>query len=187
MMQSKCFFTPLYQVVTAINSTLNPQEVLQKVTEQVAKTLNGKACTIRLLDRTGKLLLASASYGLSKNYMRKGHIELAKSLVDMEVLKQNTTAYVENAITDPRFQYPEAAKNEGLASILIAPLRVENKGIGVLRVYSHEKRTFTAEEQDFLLAVSHIAAIAIQNAKLHEALRSDYELLTEYNYQVFED
>ncbi len=187
MMQSQCFFTPLYQVATVINSSLNPQVVLQKVAEQVTAALHGKACTIRLLDRTGKFLLASASHGLSKSYLRKGQIELAKSHMDETVLSSNKTLYIADACSDARFQYPEAAKSEGLTSILVAPLMVENKGIGVLRIYTQEKREFTPEEQDFLLAVSHIAAIAIENARLHEALKSDYELLTQYNYQVFED
>ena len=64
---------------------------------------------------------------------------------------------------------------------------VERKPVGVLRIYTNEKRTFAEEERDFLMAVSHISAIAIENARLHEALRSDYELLTQYNYQIFED
>ena len=64
---------------------------------------------------------------------------------------------------------------------------VERKPVGVLRIYTGEKRAFTDEDRDFLMAVSHLAAIAIENARLHEALRSDYELLTQYNYQIFED
>ena len=35
--------------------------------------------------------------------------------------------------------------------------------------------------------VANISAVAIANARMHEALRKNYELLTSYNYQVFED
>lgn len=35
--------------------------------------------------------------------------------------------------------------------------------------------------------VANIAAIAIENARMHEATRLNYELLTTYNYQVYED
>jgi hypothetical protein len=39
----------------------------------------------------------------------------------------------------------------------------------------------------FMLGVANISAIAIENARMHEATRLNYELLTSYNYQVFED
>lgn len=180
-------FKSLYEVATVINSSLNPQVVFQKVVEQVAKAISCKACTLRLLDRSGKNLLASASYGLSKGYLRKGQVELLKSKIDSDVLTSGKPVYIDDVANDPRFQYPAQAKAEGLASILVAPLLVDRKPVGILRVYTDKTREFSQDEQDFLMAVSHIAAIAIDNARLHESLRSDYELLTQYNYQVFED
>ena len=48
-------------------------------------------------------------------------------------------------------------------------------------------RDFTPDECDFMLGVANISAIAIENARMHEATRLNYELLTSYNYQVFED
>ena len=56
-----------------------------------------------------------------------------------------------------------------------------------MRVYSSEERDFTPDECDFMLGVANISAIAIENARMHEATRLNYELLTSYNYQVFED
>ena len=185
--QASSFFKSLYEVATVINSSLNPQVVFQKVVEQVAKAISCKACTLRLLDRSGKNLLASASYGLSKGYLRKGQVELMKSAIDADALTSGKPVYIDDVANDPRFQYPEQAKAEGLASILVAPLLVDRKPVGILRVYTDKKREFSQDEKDFLTAVSHIAAIAIDNARLHESLRSDFELLTQYNYQVFED
>ena len=186
--QETCFFNPLYEVAIVINSSLNPQVVFQKVVEQVAKALSCKACTLRLLDRSGKYLLASASYGLSKGYLRKGQVELMKSAIDSDVLTFAKPVYMGDVSEDAaRFQYPDAAKAEGIVSILVVPLLVDRKPVGVLRIYTDSMREFTQNEQDFLMAVSHVAAIAIDNARLHESLRSDYELLTQYNYQVFED
>ena len=185
--QASSFFKSLYEVATVINSSLNPQVVFPKVVEQVAKAISCKACTLRLLDRSGKNLLASASYGLSKGYLRKGQVELMKSAIDADALTSGKPVYIDDVANDPRFQYPEQAKAEGLASILVAPLLVDRKPVGILRVYTDKKREFSQDEKDFLTAVSHIAAIAIDNARLHESLRSDFELLTQYNYQVFED
>ena len=167
------YFRALLEVATVINSSLEPTVVLHKITEQTAKAMNCKASTLRLLDRTGKLLLASAAWGLSSGYMRKGPVEVAKSGLDGEVLKGKLI--------------PESAKAEGLVSVLSAPLMVNGKAIGILRVYSSEERDFTPDECDFMLGVANISAIAIENARMHEATRLNYELLTSYNYQVFED
>ena len=69
----------------------------------------------------------------------------------------------------------------------VEALMVNGKAIGILRVYSSEERDFTPDECDFMLGVANISAIAIENARMHEATRLNYELLTSYNYQVFED
>lgn len=181
------YFKSLYELATVINSSLNPQVVLQKVVEEVAKVLSTKACTLRLLDRTGKLLLASASFGLSKGYLRKGQVDLLKSRIDADVLTSGKIVHIKNVTQDDRFQYPDAARAEGIVSIMVAPLLVERKPVGILRVYTAEERDFSQDDQDFLMAAAHISAIAIENARLHDALRSDYELLTQYNFQIFED
>ena len=45
----------------AINASLDPKDVLHKISEHTAQTMNCKACTIRLLDSTGHFLLPSAA------------------------------------------------------------------------------------------------------------------------------
>lgn len=185
-MATQDYFHALHQVVMVINSSLEPGVVLTKVTEQTAKTMQCKACTLRLLDDTGQVLLASAACGLSPDYMRKGPVEVSKSGLDGEVLAGNII-HLRDATSDGRFQYPEAARKEGLISVLSAPLMVDGKAIGLIRVYSDQERDFSQEEQDFMEAVAGVSALAIQNARMHEALRADFELQTTYTYQVFED
>ena len=179
------YFRALLEVATVVNSSLEPTEVLHKITEQTAKAMNCKASTIRLLDRTGTILLASAAWGLSSGYMRKGPVEVAKSGLDGEVLA-GKLIHLRDACSDGR-QYPESARAEGLVSVLSAPLMVNGKAIGILRVYSSEERDFTPDECDFMLGVANISAIAIENARMHEATCLNYELPTSYNYQVYED
>lgn len=180
------YFRALRDVALVINSTLEPKEVLQKITEATAKTMGCKAGTIRLLDRTQRFLLPSAAYGLSASYMRKGPVEVKRNGLDSEVLA-GKIIHLRDATSDGRFQYPESARAEGLVSVLSAPLCVENRCIGLMRVYSSEERDFSPEEQIFMEAVAAISALAIDNARLHDELRRNYELLTKHTYQVFED
>ncbi len=186
MSEKECaYYRTLYEVAKGINSSLEPVTVLQAIVEQVAKALGAKACSIRLLDKQGKKLLASASYGLSKGYLRKGPIEVEKSRIDQQTLG-GEIVQIRDAGDDARFQYPEAAKEEGIASVMALPLTVEDRSIGVLRLYSDRVREFDQSEKDFATAIANLSAIAIENARLHQALKTDYELLTAYDYMFHE-
>ncbi len=184
--KEKDYYRSLYEVARVINSSLDPTTVLEKIAEHVTLAMEAKACSIRLLDKQGKRLLVGAAYGLTRGYLRKGAVEVEKSGIDQEALAGNKVA-IRNACTDPRFQYPEKAKEEGIASVMVVPLMVEDRAIGVLRVYSATCRDFTPEETEFLTAIANLSAIAIENARLHQALKADYELLAAYEYRLFDD
>jgi len=66
----------------------------------------------------------------------------------------------------------------------VVPLMVEKKAIGVLRVYTKEERKFDADEIKFLEAVGNLSAIALEKARLHQALRKDYDLLVAHKYRI---
>ena len=101
--------------------------------------------------------------------------------------RENIRITARDATGDGRFQYPEAARKEGLISVLSTPLMVDGKAIGLIRVYSDSERDFTRDESEFMEAVAGVSALAIQNARLHAALRAAFELQNTYTYQVFED
>ena len=111
--------------------------------------------------------------------------------VDARIVEPTGARYAlavcRDATADGRFQYPDSARAEGLVSVLSAPLMVDGKAIGLIRVYSAQEREFTADEQTFMEAVAAISALAIENARLHEALRNNYELMTKHAYSVYED
>ena len=180
------YFHALRDVALVINSSLDPRDVLKKIAKQTAATMSCKASTIRLLDSTGHFLLPSAEYGLSASYMRKGPVEIKNSGLDGEVLS-GKTIHLKDATADGRFQYRESAKAEGLVSVLSSPLMVNGKAIGLIRVYSDVERDFSDDEVIFMEAVAAISALAIENSRLHDALRNNYELLSKHAYSVYED
>ena len=71
--------------------------------------------------------------------------------------------------------------------MLSAPLMADGKAIGLIRVYSDVEREFSPEEQTFMEAVAAISALAIENARLHEALRNNYDLMAKHAYSLYED
>ncbi|MBU0987762.1 MAG: GAF domain-containing protein, partial [Proteobacteria bacterium] len=106
-----------------------------------------------------------------------------ESGLDQKALK-GKAIYLKNAQTDKDFQYKDKARAEQIKSVLVVPLMVEKKAVGVLRVYSEKVRKFDEDERKFLEAVANLSAIALENARLHQALRQDYDLLVAHKYRL---
>ncbi len=169
----KDYYTTLYQTALIISSSLELEQVLQGIVKSVTEAMKVKASALRLLDPNTGQLHMSATYGLSTGYLGKGPVDVKHSLLDTETLC-NQVVYVPDVRTDPRFQYQEAARTEGLVSVLCVPLEVHGKAIGVMRVYSDEPTTFHEDDIKFLSVLASLAAQAIENAQLYEALRNSY-------------
>lgn len=170
----RSYWRTLHAAVHDIASSLDPEEVLRRLVRHVAEAMGVKAATLRLLAANGETLTQRTSYGLSERYLGKGPVERARSPLDRETL-EGRPVWVADVRRDPRFQYPQAAEQEGLVSALCVPLDLHGTPIGVMRVYTAEPRQFEPEEVDFLTALAELGAIAIDNARLHAELRRDYE------------
>lgn len=170
----KDYYTALYQAALAFSSSLELKEVLQNVVTNVTETMEVKACSIRIYDsRTGQLQL-SAAHGLSESYLAKGPVDIEHSPVDSQALA-GETVIIQDVRSDTRFQYAEAARREGIVSILCVPLEVHGEPIGVMRVYSGEPCTFHKDDIQFLTVLARLAALSIENASLYESLKSSYD------------
>ena len=174
-MENEIRYLKLFKdVCKKINSSLELSEVLNAIVENTAKMLHVKGCSIFLLDKTHHRLIVSASYGLSDSYIKKGPIDSEKSIVES---LNGTPVMVLDAKEDDRIQYPEAAKAEGIASIFSVPMSVRDKTIGVLRIYTSEPKEFSEAENEVISGLSEIGSIGIENARMHDHLKTDYDRL----------
>lgn len=174
----RAYYEALYRVAIALGeSQLEPDEVLQKLLHGVIEALELKAASIRLLSKQG-LLEPAAGEGLSRQYLGKGPVDVEHSGVDREALRGRPVT-IEDVTTDPRFEYPEAAGREGIVSAVFIPLFARDEPIGVLRVYTEEKRRFAPEEIDLLVALASLGALAIVNARLYQVCLLDQQMTTE--------
>jgi GAF domain-containing protein len=125
-----------------------------------------------LLTPDKKVLLRTASYGLSDWYVRRGPVLADKSI---EETLQGKPVAVLDAITDDRVQYRKQVKQEGIASVLGVPVRLRGEVIGVMRVYTSEPRHFTDADIEFASAAASFGAIALESARFYETLQKDYD------------
>jgi len=172
----------LLQTTRDTSSTLELHVVLEKLARHAAEALLVSRASIRLLDPTGEQLTMAASYGLSQPYLEKGPVELSQSRLDLEALS-GTVVVIGHAAQDPRVQYPKEMAEEGINSILVVPI-VGRQPLGVLRVYSDAPDFFKREDADFLQAIAHQSATAIENALTYEALQQAEQQRTRFIRQV---
>jgi signal transduction histidine kinase len=156
------YYRSLYEIATAVNSVRIPEGVLDSMAKTVTEALEAKGCSIMLLSADRKALLRTAAYGLSDQYLRKGPLSADKSV--SQALEGKPVAVL-NAAEDERVQYREQAKQEGIASMLSAPILFKGDVVGVIRVYTAREHYFTRSQIHFVREVANLGAIALERAK----------------------
>ena len=159
-------------ITQAIGSSLDLKEVLRLIVKSTCETTGSKGCTLMLLDEAGERLEVKSSFGLSDQYVAKGPLFADKSISD--TLK-GKPVIIEDATSDPMVQYPQEAKQEGIASIVSVPITLKGKIIGVLRLYTSVPCSFAREDIDFLCAVAGQSGLAIENARMYKDVKTSYE------------
>jgi signal transduction histidine kinase len=152
-----------------LSSTLELSKVLNLLVQNTAEVMNIKACSIRLLDKSGKRLDPLVVYGLSESYLNKGPVMLESSPMDRKVL-EGMTLNIPDVAQSSLLQYPEWALQEGFYSMLSAPIFGKTKPLGILRAYSEEKNYFNQNDERFLTAIAAQGGIAIENAIAYQAI-----------------
>ncbi len=158
--------TVVYNLTMMLAEQRDLQAVLQRTVQLVSDVMGTKASSIRLVDQDHDELVIKAVHNLSEVYLNKGPVVLSKALIDKVALSEKGYEYVANLSDDPRVQYPEESKREGVVSMLSAGMRYKGKAVGVLRVYTEHQQVFTPLQIDLLKAVAAQAAAAIENTRL---------------------
>ncbi len=176
MMASKerMYLRSFQEISKVLGSTLAGDEILDQIVRQISQAMNLKGATIRLVNPKTNTLELVAAYGLSDSYLKKGPVDLDRSIA--EALSGRPVA-IFDATSDPRLQYPEEAKAEGIATMLVIPMVSKGKVIGAMRLVTGEPREFTMDEVDFACAVADLGAQAISNAKMYEARTKELNFL----------
>jgi len=172
----RSYYHSLCDLAAAVNSAGTPDDVLRSIVENVANAMGAKGCSLILVTPDREFLLHTAVYGLSDRYVIKGPVSADESIA--EALEGKPVAVL-NAARDERIQYRQQAKREGIASILSVPMMLREEVIGVIRVYAGKPRQFTQDDIYFVGAAANMGAIALENARLYEAVQKDYDVFRE--------
>ncbi len=167
-------YETILKVTRAIMLSRDPEEVALLTVESITRALQAKGCALLLFNRKTDELEVAAAFGLSEDYLNKGPISSMKSIASS--LKDGPVA-ITDVSDDPRIQYPEEARKEGIASILSVPIVVGENPIGALRVYSSEQWEATLEDVNLVQSLGQIAGMGLELARLYKGLKSSIEIL----------
>lgn len=161
------FLKEVRDISRMVNSTLDLNEILTTIVNKLPLIMGMKACTIRLLQpKTNKLELVASS-GLSKEYLKRGSIKKENSI--FKVLKGEPVA-IFDAPNDPRVEYHESIRKEGIKSILAVPIKKGVDIIGVLRLLTTDHHCFSSSEINFAVTIAEESGTAIQNARTYQKI-----------------
>lgn len=173
----------LYTMVEAIGAERHLGPILQTVTSEMTRVMAVPAATIKLLSDDGNTLRYVASEGLPQDLVAQTVIDLDRSPLNRRVIQGETL--VQAVIKDDQtLQLGPILSELGLQSAAFAPLRVEDRVIGSMGIYSHRPDRFDERDTDFLEQAARLVAITIEDARVNEAVEALMAERTQFMLQV---
>ncbi len=156
----------LIEATKLLNSTLDLDKILKILLELATKNLNAKRGTIYLVDEKRNELWSRVLKG---NEIKE--IRLPRGVgIAGHVWKTGETIIVRDAYQDPRF-FRGIDEITGFRTKTMLCLPLRNKDgviIGVFQILNKRTGVFGKDDGAFLEGLSAHAAIAIENARLHQ-------------------
>jgi signal transduction histidine kinase len=168
----------LVQIGQVINSSLNPTIVLNEVVDTIIRLTGAERAFIMLRDRDEEMATVVAR-NWERESLRPDEYELSQSIIG-QVIEGADAIVTTNAQNDPRFGNQASVITYSLRSILCVPMIVRGETIGVIYADNRVREgLFTEKEGQLLFAFANQAAIAIENARLYDTIRSHADELEE--------
>lgn len=170
MTKTNDYFKTFCTISQAFGTAATQEALLDLIVKSAIDTLKGKAACLFLADEQKDVFIPTAQHGLSKGYLHASPLKAQK--IAKALIEKGHLAF-EDATSDRRLENHAAKKKEGIASILTVPVRVKNRSIGVLSLYTAKRRKFSAIEIDFLCALADQGGVAIEKTRLLERLQNN--------------
>jgi len=168
------YFHVLKDVIRAMHSITNLQEVLNMVVTKTTGALDAKGALLRILNKETNQFEVRAACGLGERYLKKGPVSTKTLLATLaELDKISIITDIWNA---PRIEYPQEAWGEGVRMMIDMPLGI-HEPMGLIRIYFTEQRAFSDDELDFIRTVAMHCACVIKRVQLMENQQSQFDHL----------
>lgn len=179
--QQEKFLKALIDIGQELASTIELEELLNRILRISREVFRFENAIIRLLDAERGVLTTAASYGYAEDATRH-EIRLGQGVMG------KVAATGKPVLVADVDRLPDYVRGiHGARSELAVPLIAREKVIGVFNVESPHPHAFRPEDIAPLMTMAGQAAIAIENARLYEGLRAvsaRYQSLHQFNGRI---
>jgi signal transduction histidine kinase len=167
-----------------ISSTLNMEEVLQMAVAIVGRSLNASQCSLLLIEKDGLHLRSKYQYyaNTSQTELIDVRISLDRYPELKKAIRTQRPVVVNDVQMDPlMYELRDTLARLGIRSILVLPLMIEGKLLGLLVLRWREKATLLKLEEIRLgeIIASQIS-ITLKNAELFAEERRLEQMKNEF-------
>ncbi len=176
-------FEMLVEITQALNSTLNLNEVLDKIIDSVINLADTDRGFLMLANRNNDMEFRIAR-DRKEQPLEKDDFTVSYSIID-DVVEKETPLFISDILEHDRFRDQKSVIDLDLRTAICLPLTLENRVIGV--IYTDSNRIVEELNEDDMSIVSAFAsqaAIAIENARLHGELILSKENLARENLEL---
>ncbi|MBW4061880.1 PAS domain S-box protein [Candidatus Saccharibacteria bacterium] len=164
--------TLLLQTTTqAISGSLNFDDIVDTLIAQAKKFFHVDAVSLLMRPDGTDTMTIYHSLGLSKEYVKAVTIDLT-SPTTSKLAAEHKPVSITDASHGNFLNQSKIIADEGIRSMLVAPVEIDGELIAALTMCSKITRQFTPAEEHFSGSLASQAATAITNARLHTSLVS---------------
>ena len=160
------YFQVFRDILRAVHSSTSVKEVLDVVVQKTTEVLNARGAFLRILNKETNQFEVGAGFGMGERYLHKGPLTTEKMLPDPNQLHK--VIIITDIWNAPRVEYPQQAWDEGIRMMLDVPMAIEDRLIGLIRVYLEKQRDFSDDELEFILTVAEQCTCIIERVQLIE-------------------
>jgi len=168
------YYDTITRLTSAISQCKNPEDVATVTAESVKTAFSAKGCSVFLVNRETRELGLVASHGLSSEFLNKGPIHFMQTIREA---KDAVPVAIYDVMDDPRIEYPEEAKKEGISSLLGVPIISHDKIIGAMRIYSETPWEFSFSDITMAQSVALIFGMAMDMCRMYKGYKTSIEIL----------
>jgi GAF domain-containing protein len=159
-----------------LSSTLNLREVMEIIVDQSCAILRADAGAVFLLDDRRDVLRARTTRNVGPKFYRRVRGRLGHGIIG-EVALTGTPVYIEDVAAAADLECADIQADEGLRSMLCAPLRVGGRSLGAVAIYTNAIHHWGDHDLNLFMAVAGQGAVALHNARNYQDQRGIAELV----------
>ncbi len=157
----------LTEIARALNLEPDLRHLLDLILDRVVELTGAERAFLILRSAEGKLEVR-ASRSLDREDVKKPSAKVSRSIL-VQAEKSGRPVLTTNATMDPRFAGSDSVAYMKLRAVLCLPMPVRGKSVGMLYIDNRfEEGVFQSLDMGLLEAFAAQAAIALENARLHQ-------------------